>query len=167
MIASVTPWEQEDPNVQTVLIAAGKELDRIEELMELVRDQAWPHHADDTYGLLSMHERAAKLSVAPEGLTVAARQQRLKSVIQSRRDGRKGTWASRMNQLVGVGAWRAEEATPGANQITVYLNALPSTGLGRVYQPAIERFTPAAVQVFVTYEPSFIIGESPIGDTEL
>jgi hypothetical protein len=153
MIHSVTPWEQEDEHVQGVLIASGEEYDRIEQLMLTVRDHAWPHLADDTYGLLAVHERVAQLSVAPEGLGLAERRARLVSVMRGRRDGRKGTWAQRMDDLVGVGKWRAEEATPGPNEIRVYIDVLPATGLALVYQPAIERFTPVVEAVEVLYEP--------------
>jgi hypothetical protein len=158
MVHSVVPWEQADPHVQEVLVAAGEEYDRIEALMVTVRDHAWPHLADDTYGLLAVHERAMQLTVAPGGMSL---------VFRDRRDGRKGTWARRMDALIGVGGWRAEEATPGPNQLRIYLNALASTGLASVYRPAVERFTPVVEELTITYEPSFILGESPLGDTEL
>lgn len=167
MIGSVVPWEQEDPNVQAVLIASGLEYDRVEELMLLVREQAWPHRADDTYGLLAVHEAAAKLPVAPAGLSVPQRQARLQSLIQSRRDGRKGTWAKRLTLLLGTNTWTASQNFPLANHLTVFLNALPSSGLADAVLPAIERFTPCAWELHVTYQPSFIIGDSPIGDSEL
>jgi hypothetical protein len=167
MINSVSPWEQEDPHVQGVMVAVGEEYDRIEEMMVTVREHAWPQRADDTYGLLAAHERAMQMTVAPEGLAVADRQARLKSVFQSRRDGRKGTWAGRMDALIGVGLWTAEEAMPGPNQLRVYVNAPVSSGLAEVYQPAIERFTPVVEEITVTYAPTFILGESPLGDTDL
>jgi hypothetical protein len=167
MIHSVSPWEQDDPHVQGVMVAVGTEYDLIEEMMVTVRDHAWPQRADDTYGLLSVHEAAAQLPVAPEGVSVATRQSRLRSVMQYRRDGRKGTWARRMDELVGPGLWTAEEHTPGDNQLLVSINALPSSGLALVYAPAIERFTPVVYEVTVTYAPTFILGESPLGDTEL
>lgn len=167
MIHSVTPWEQEDPHVQGVLVASGEEYDRIEDLMVTVRDHAWPHKADDTYGLLSAHERAMGLTVAPEGQTVPDRQTRLQSVFQNRRNGRKGKWAERMDALVGAGQWSVEEATPGPNQLRIFLHVNPSSGLATVVQPAIERFTPVVEEVTVTYAPTFLIGESPIGDVEL
>jgi hypothetical protein len=166
MIHSVTPWERDDPSVQAVMMAAGTEYDLIEELMTTVRDHAWPHRADDTYGLLSVHEAAMKLPVAPEGLTVSQRQTVLKTAFERRRDGRKGTWAQRLSDLVGEGQWVAYENTPGPNQITVVLSVDPASGLAAQVQSLVERFTPAHVEVFANYE-GFYLGISPLGDTNL
>lgn len=168
MIESLSPWEREDENVIAVIDAMGGELDLVEGFMLTVRDQAWPDRADDTYGLLSVHERTLQLPVAPVGLSLEQRQQATRTRFGRRRDGRKATWRDRVSDLVGGPSnWTYEENHPAAHQITVTLNVLPSSGLAVAVERAIEAFTPVVDELIVTYAPSFFIGESPLGDTEL
>jgi hypothetical protein len=168
MVGSLTPWESEDPDVVAIMTAMGGELDLVEDLMLTVRDQAWPHRADDTYGLLAIHERTFRLPVAPTGATVAQRQSVIKARLGRRRDGRKATWVDRINDLLGGPSnWSYQENHPAAHQITVTLNVLPSSGLASQVIDAIEAFTPVVDELIITYAASFFIGESAIGNVEL
>lgn len=167
MLGQLTPWESEDPNVIAIMESVGGEYDLIETFMTLVRDQAWPHRADDTYGLLSLHERTLGLAVAPEGLTIEQRQQAVKVKFKLRKDGRKVTWSDRIADLVGPGNFTYTQHSPGANQITVALNVLPSSGLATSVARQVEEFTPVAKELIVTYAGSFFLGESELGEDEL
>lgn len=167
MIGSVAPGERDDPNVQAVMRGSGEEYDRIEDLMVTVRDQAWPHRADDTLGLLSLHEHTLGVVVAPEGVTVAQRQGIISATFGRRRDGRSTTWGERLDDLVGAGQWQVFKHTPTAHQITVLLTVEESTGLAAQVLSVIQRFTPVVDQVFVTYADAFFIGISPLGDTDM
>lgn len=166
MIESLVPWERDDPNVQGVMVASGEELDRVEDLMTTVRDQAWPNRADDSYGLLSVHERTMQLTVAPQGVSVAERQTIIETTFGRRRDGRKGTWAARLSDLVGAGQWIVHQATPGPHQILVILSVSPETGLAAQVQDVIQRFTPVVEEVTVAYD-GFFLGFGELGETDL
>lgn len=167
MLDSITPWEREDPEVIAVLEAGGGELDLIEQMMTTVRDQAWPHQADDTYGLLAVHERTLGLPVAPDS-PLAARQTLVRVRFGRRRDGRKATWVDRVNDLLGGPSnWSYAENSPGVHQITVTLNLPVSSGVANQVVGLIQAFTPVVDEVIMDYAPTFFIGESAIGDVDL
>src|SRR5690348_11939271 len=100
MIETLHPAEHDDPSVVAIMRAGADELDAVIELMETVRLQAWPQFADDTYGLLGIHEATFGLPVEPEGVSIATRRASVKSAVGSRRDGRASKWLSRMNSLM-------------------------------------------------------------------
>jgi uncharacterized protein YmfQ (DUF2313 family) len=131
--------------------------------METVRDHAWPHKADDTYGLLAVHERTFGLPVMPPGASVAQRRSALKARAQSRRSGWKRDWVRAMNELVGVGNWSYQENTPAGNQLTINIPyAVGSWTAAQVEALAAER-TPAHVQIVMGYDQGFIVGVSRVG----
>lgn len=164
MLAALTPWEAEDPNVVAVVAAGAAELDEIQALMELARDQAWPHRADDTYGLLAIHERMLGLPVAPAGVTLADRQTAARTRVGRRRDGRKATWVDRVNELAGVGTWSYDENTPGPHQLTITLRLEPTGGLAARVRQLVEVFTPVVDEVIVGFEAGLILGVGEIGE---
>jgi hypothetical protein len=167
LLGAISPWEREDPNVLGVMTVYAGELDGVEDLMTAVRDQAWPHRADDTYGLLALHERSFGLPVGAGELSVEQRQQQLKTRVGRRRDGRKATWVDRLAELIAPATFTYQENHPAAHQITITLNVPIGSGLATQVLNATEAFTPVVDEVIVTYAPTFFIGVSPIGDTEL
>jgi hypothetical protein len=164
MIEALVPWEREDPNVIAVQLAVGRELDEVEALMQAVRDQAWPHRADDTYGLLALHERTLGLPSSPVGQSIAQRQQAVKTRFGRRRDGRKTTWVDRINEVIGVGNWSYQVNTPGDWQLTITLRVDPASGLAEQTRLLAEAFTPAVIEVLVGFEAGFILGVGSLGE---
>lgn len=167
MVDALVPWERDDPDVIAIMTATGGELDRVEVQMLLVRDQAWPHKADDTLGLLAIHERTFQLPVAPSGATIPQRQAAIKTRVGRRRNGRKAVWVDRMNDLVGVGNWDYAENTPGAHQITITLRIEPTSGLSARMRALIEVFTPVVDEIIISFAAGFLLGIGSLGDDAL
>lgn len=167
LLSYITPWERDDPEVIAVLEAAAGELDGIQALMEAVRLQAWPHKADDTYGLLSIHEATLGLPVRPAGVTVEQRQQAAKTRVGRRRDGRKDTWVKRMNDLIGESNWSYAENTPGPHQLSITLRIEPTSDYAERARQLSEEFTPVVDQLIFGYAAGFILGVSDLGEDAL
>jgi hypothetical protein len=164
MVESLAGYEQEDLSVIAIMRAGADELDAIEELMEGVRDQAWPHRADDTFGILALHERQYSLPVAPPGVSLAARQAALKAAVQGRRAGAKRVWVRRMNTAMRGHPWGYEEHTPGPNQLTISIPWAEDSYDSAQVRALAQRITPAHVEIVMRYESGFIVGVATVGD---
>ena len=163
MLETLAPFEAEDPAVIAVMRAGADELDLIEQAMLTVRDQAWAHKADDTHGLLAVHERTLRLPVAPPGASIAQRQTVIKARMQSRRSGWKADWVKAMDALLGAGQWSCLENNPLGNQLKITIPfALGGYTATQAEQLARER-TPAHVQIVMAYVQGFIVGVSTVG----
>lgn len=168
MLGYVPPWLANDTDEQAFMRAAGEELDAIEAFMVLIRQQAWPHMADDTYGLLSIHEQTLGIDQDMIGTaTIADRQALVRSRMQGRRDGRKSKWAERVDALIGVGNWDYAENTPGPHQITITLHIEETIGLADRVKQLIEAFTPVVDEVIIAFSGGFLLGVSPLGEVAL
>lgn len=164
MIGYLWGPEQSDPSTVAVMRSAADELDQIEDLMLDVREQAWPHKADDSEGLLAIHERMLGLPVKPTGVPVATRQAVAKSAVQSRRVGSGSTWERRLSALLRGAPWSYKRNHPGRGQITITIPfGIGSYSSAQVQQLA-ERITPAHLEVIMQFGEGWIAGVSRAGD---
>jgi hypothetical protein len=163
MISNLWAPEQADPSSVAIMRAGADELDAIEELMGIVRQQAWPHKADDSYGLLAIHERMLGIPIKPFGVPLSQRQDAAKSAVQSRRVGSASQWVSRFDALMRGNPWTYQRNHPGRGQLTITIPyGEESYSAGQVRALA-ERVTPAHLELIVRYDVGWIAGVSRAG----
>lgn len=163
MVDALSPWEQEDPATVAIMRASADELDAIEELASTVRDQAWPSRADDTYGLLAIHEGMLSLPVSPEGVTLDERQQLVKAAVQSRKVGSRRNWITRMSAAMRGHQWDYQENFPDPGELTIRIPFAEGGYSAAQVQALAERITPAHVQIIIAFTGGFRVGVSRVG----
>lgn len=164
MLDSLWPPEVGDPAVVALVRADADELDAIEGLADTARLQAWPHMADDQYGLLALHERLLNIPIQPSGVPLATRQATAKSAIQSRRVGTARQWVKRMDALMRGNPWRFQRNHPGRGQLTITIPYGEGSYSASQVRKFAERVTPAHLEIIVRYESGWIAGVSRVGD---
>jgi hypothetical protein len=162
MLDNLMVPEREDPSVIAVMRAGADELDLIQETAETVREQAWPHRADDTFGLLAIHERMLGLPPDSEA-TLAQRQAAAKGAVQARKLGAKANWVARMTTVMRGQQWTYEENHPAAGQLTISVPWAADDYAGRQVAAFARRITPAHVEIVMRYGQGFLVGVSRVG----
>jgi uncharacterized protein YmfQ (DUF2313 family) len=162
MLGTLSAYEQDDASVVAVMRAGADELDGVVDLAETVRDQAWPHRANDDYGLLSIHEQMLKLTPEPDA-PLSQRQAAVKAAVQARKSGAKSLWVSRMNTMMRGQQWTYEENTPGPGQLTIRIPFDPNTYSSAQVEALARRITPAHIQIILAYSQGFLVGISRVG----
>lgn len=166
MLDTLSAYEQDDPAVIALMRAGADELDSVVETAETVRLHAWPHLADDSYGLLSVHESMLRVPVAPDS-PLAQRQAAVKAAVQSRKLGGRANWVARMNTVMRGQAWTYAENTPGPGQLTITIAfALGSYSAGQA-EALARRITPAHIQIVMAYSGGFPVGIGRVGQDAL
>lgn len=160
MIDNLSVAEQDDSAVIAVMRAGADELDSAQQTAEAARDQAWPHKADDTYGLLALHEATLGLPVKPP-VGVALRRNAVKAAVQSRKVGSKQNWVRRLDTLLHGIEWHFAVDTPAAGQLTISIPYAPGSYTERQTIALADRVTPAHLQIVLTH---FILGFIPTYD---
>jgi hypothetical protein len=164
MVEVLWPPSQEDPSVVAIMRAMADELDAIEDLMLTIREQAWPHKADDTEGLLAIHERMLGIPIKPEGVSLPSRQDAARSAIQSRRVGSAKHWVDRFNALMSGNPWSYKRNSPGRGQLTITIPYSEHSYSASQVIKLAERVTPAHIELLVAYESGWLAGISRVGD---
>lgn len=163
MLETLMVAEQSDPAVVAVARSAADEIDLLVGVAEDVRYQAWPQHADDTYGLLAVHERMLSIPTDPTA-TLVSRQAAVKAAIQGRKSGSTANWVARMNTAMRGQQWTWERNTPGAGQITIRVPWAADSFSAAQVQALARRITPAHIEIVMAYSQGFIVGVSRVGE---
>jgi hypothetical protein len=168
-----------DPQVRGYIDALSRELDRVEELINSVRECWFASDSvkdlieellgDDSLQAqyLRIWEYNLGLPIAPAGMTFDQRGNIIISTIRKRTADSGADWVSVMNAAFGTGTWSyKEDYADYTLRITIpyasgTITATSVLALARA-------ITPAHVDIVVTYAGgggggSFIIGVSPIG----
>lgn len=167
MLESLSAWEQNDHGVVAIMRSGADELDAIQELAEGVRDQAWPDRADDTYGLLALHEATLHLPVQPADTSLVERQAAVRSAIQARKSGSKSNWIARMTTVMRGQQWTYAENTPGPLQLTIRIPWAAGSYSAAQVEALAQRITPAHIEIILAYDQGFIVGVSRVGQDAL
>lgn len=162
MLGSLSAYEQDDPAVIAVMRAGADELDAVVDVAETVRDQAWPHRADDSYGLLRIHEQMLKVPAQPDA-PLEQRQAAVKAAVQARKSGAKSLWVSRMNTMMRGQQWTFRENYPARGQVTIEVPYDPDTYNAAQVEALARRITPAHIEIIMSYEQGFLVGISRVG----
>jgi uncharacterized protein YmfQ (DUF2313 family) len=166
MLGTLSAYEQEDASVVAVMRAGADELDLVVATAETARDQAWPHRADDTYGLLGIHEHMLHVLPSP-GATLVQRQAAVKAAVQSRKLGSRANWIARMDTLMRGQQWTYEENTPGPGQLTISIPYAAGSASSAQVEAMARRITPAHLAIVMRYDQGFPVGIGRVGQDAL
>lgn len=160
MLEDLHPQFAESPTVRAVMDAVARELQRVEDTTQAVREAILPYQASDTYGTLKMWELMLGLPVAPAGVTLQTRQSLVAAGVHKRRAASGADWSALISQALGSVAWTQTES---GYTVTVLIPQASGFVPGQV-AALLRRITPAHLQITTGYTGGFIIGVSNIGD---
>lgn len=126
IFADLPDYYSTDPNIIAYVDTAARELQRIEDLLEVLREQVFPQNADDDYGLLGLWEQTLGLPVEPADATLVQRRNRVISAVLKRRSGAGSDWVASVTQALGTSGWTYLENDPGDYQLSVVLPYSPT-----------------------------------------
>jgi len=157
---------RDDPQVRGYVDAMSRELDRVEALIDEVRDQ-WFAQQTDLDDFLQIWEYNLGLPIATPGLSLGQRATSVQAHLQKRVAESGADWVAVLNHSFGTGTWSYDEDYA---DYTVRLT-IPY-GSGTITATSVlalaRAITPAHIDIVVTYAGgggggSFIVGISPIG----
>lgn len=163
MLSYLAPYYENDAPSLALIDAVGRELQRIEDTIDKMRDGIFPQLADDTYRLLGMHEHLLGLTVEPAGETMEARRNKVVAA-RKRSVTAASDWALALETALGTTFTHVEH--PGER---VILNV---AGLGTTITAAAairlaRPITPAHMDILTSTGSGFIIGVSLLGEEAL
>ena len=165
LLADLPPYEADSVWVQDVMDAVGREVERLDEFTEFIREGLRPQNATDQYRLLGMWETLMGLPVEPSGVSLIARQNRVTAAARRRKAGEGEGWVIAISLAIDTYAWTHSENDPGDYQLTVEM-PFPSDAFNAgVLEAMLRAVTPAALQITVVYTDSFRVGISEVGDS--
>jgi uncharacterized protein YmfQ (DUF2313 family) len=166
LLADLPPYLQDDPYVRGIVDAAARELQRVEDAAQSVRQSAFPQNADDTYGFLSLWESLLGIPVNPTGASLSERRNQVLSNLRLRTSGYGTDWVALLSQAMGSNPWGYQEG-PGSYQITVRI-PFSAGGYSSAQVEALARkITPAHLDLAVTYNEGFLVGIGLVGQDRI
>lgn len=156
ILDDLPPYFSDDPWVQSIIDTVARELQRVENIVNVVSEQAHPYHADDTYRFLELWETMLHLPVKPVGVSLAARQNTVLATIRTRNAGRGLDWIASVTDSLDSADW---EHTEGPVPYTVYVQIPTNVGYTvGTFGTMLRRITPAHIDFNITTALRFIIG---------
>jgi Bacteriophage Mu-like, Gp48 len=160
LLANLPAYLREDPVVVGVYDAIARELERLRAAARALSDGLLAARADDTYGLLAVHESTVGLPVRP-ALSEAQRRALVLARLQARSVGTAAQWQAALQTAVGGGV--PVTFREGTDQVTVIIPFGAGLRSDQVELLA-EDITPAAVELATSFAEGFIVGVSRVGE---
>jgi hypothetical protein len=160
LLDDLQPELADDPFVQQVEDALGREIQRFEDTRADVFHKRFPQYADDTYGILPMLEWLFGLPIAPP-VDIETRRGSVLARIRKRGSGAGSDWAAAITSVIGNN-WTHLEG-PGAYQLTITIPYEPGGFTAGALSALVSKITPANLQILIAYSQGFLVGISRIG----
>ena len=149
--------------VQRLMLAVGNELERIESFMYGFLRASFPQYASDEYNTLSIWEAQLGLPIKPPGLSETQRRQTLMGRLAARTADEGQDWIAAAQLVIGPG-WTHMENFPGPDQLTIIIGYTEGSVQAERVETLLRDFTPAHLELIVTYGEGFIVGVSRVGE---
>jgi hypothetical protein len=157
-------YYSDDPAAQAIIDPLARELQRLEEFMNVVRKQWFPQHAADDYGQLGLREEQLGIPVEPYGVSLEQRRNIVAAYEKARLSGSGEDWIILLNIALGATVWEHQENDPGAYDLRITIPyAAESFTVGQV-EALADAVTPAHLNLALQYDEGFIVGVSRLGD---
>lgn len=158
-------YYETDPSTRTIMNAMGRELERLEAFIALIKRQWFPQFADDEYGQLGLREELLGIPPEPSGISVEQRRAIVRAYEQARVSGAGTDWILLLSIALGAQVWEHEENDPEGYDLHITIPfAEGSMTTGQV-EALADQITPAHLQLVISYDIGFIVGISRLGDT--
>ena len=163
IIADLPPYYRADQTALRLLDALAREVDRLQQIAVSIRDQFFLTRADDTYGLLAVHETVGGVSINPARALQARREAALGAV--RRRFSPHGTdWRDAVTYALGTPSWSVIPNYPGDYELTIVVPFAQGTDEFDAVEPLLRPFTPAVYDLTITDDAGFVAGVSNVGE---
>lgn len=164
LIGLMPHFYAEDPATAAVIDPLARELQRLQDFLEVVIHQWFPQNAEDTYGQLSIREEMLGIPVAPVGLSLERRRAIVHAYAKARLSGSGEDWIALLSIALGGAPFEHAENTPGAYDLKITIPfAEGSFTVGQV-EALADVVTPAHLNLALAYSSGFIVGISRLGD---
>jgi len=166
VLLDLPPYEQDDPAIQALIDASSRELQRIEDYLNTVREKLRPHAADDEYQLLALWELMMGLPVEPTGISLATRKAIVLAAWKRRRAGAGIGWWNLISAVLGTEEWTHVENTAVDYQLTIEVPFESTDFRAGQLIDMLTRITPAHLSIVLIFAGGtrFIVGVSLVGD---
>jgi hypothetical protein len=158
MIASRPGWSADDPDMRAVAHVEAKEIERMQERAEEVRDGMIPHRSNLL--VLPLWETLLKLTINPAGTSENQRREIVEAGLRRAVADPSGlTWEERVTELIGP-SWAYQEEPEQTIKVTVPWK--PGSSQFIFAQRVLERERPAAWELTVEFEEGFVLDLSKL-----
>lgn len=161
---------RDSPDHLAVIHALAVEMELLESRIEEVRRQFFPQHADV---LLKVWEFMLRITIEPEGLTIAERREIVLATLRKMRSTPEGRdWVDNVTALVGAG-WTYEEhnpadaGSPPVNTVQITLPYPPDSSAYARAEALVRDITPAHLDLVVTFTGGFLLDQSQLDQEAL
>jgi uncharacterized protein YmfQ (DUF2313 family) len=170
MLADMPPYEADEPFVQAVIAAYANEFERIEDAAVAIQNALFPARAADVAlpeigviaRIMSMWESFLGLPVAPAGVSVTERRNKINAHIRKRHSAEGADWVANLTEAIGATPWTYQEG-PGDYVVTLHI-PFDSTSYSASQMMALAReMTPAHLDVVPVFNEGFLVGISLVG----
>lgn len=163
MLDVMPPYYAGDDATLAVIDTQGREIERVEELLDTIQQRAFPTLADDVYRLLGMWEALLGLPVEPVGVGVVERRAKVLAHVRKRHSSSGSDWVAVISAALGTTSWTYQEG-PSAYTVTITLPYSPGTYNAAQVVALARAITPAHLHLAFTYTVGFILDVSALGD---
>lgn len=161
MLDDLAPELADDPTVQNVLNAVGREMQRFVDAASAFFQAMFPQNTDDVHKQLSMWEMLLGIGTNP-ALTVVQRRAVVQGYVQQRSVGSGASWIALLSLALGTSNWTHLEG-PGNYQVTITLPSRTGSPQASTIVALAARVTPAHLQIIAGFNGGFLVGISQLG----
>jgi hypothetical protein len=154
----------EDPAAQAVVDSLARELERLEDFLNLVRKQWFPQNAADDYGQLGLREAQLGIPVEPLGVSLEQRRAIVHAYERARLSGSGEDWIVLLTIALGATVWEHEENDPGDYDLRITIPYAAESYTTAQVEILADVVTPAHLNIAMQFEQGFVVGVSRIGD---
>lgn len=171
MVESLPIYEQSDPTIRSFLDAVGKELQRIDDYLSVLRATIQPKDSSDEF--LRYWESFLDLPVEPAGVSVAQRHRTISAAIRRRTAGPGTGWKGLLDTIMDGAPWSHTENADASGNYEAYGIRFYGIGLDGtdyrlgIFDEMVRRITPAHLEinaVTASGDDTFRVGISEVGD---
>ena len=165
MLATLPIYYFENQTVERILQAWADEIDRIDDLLDTLKDGLVPVLATDDLNLLAAWEAILRLPVAPSGVTVAQRQAAVKTAFL-RFDASTGAAVLELIGSQGI-LFSIDRDTPGALQDTLHIGYAQGAFVATVIEMVAQAAWPAHRELLTRFDAGFTLDLSRLDQDEM
>lgn len=165
MLETLPVYYWGNPWVERILQGWADEIDKVDALLDSIKDGFVPTLADDSLGMLSIWEIIMRVPVAPAGVTIDQRHATLRGAFL-RLSAATAADVLALLEAQGVG-FSITRDDPGALQDTLHISAPEGSYGAELLRSVAEAAWPDHRELVVAYAGGFTLDLSELDDAEM
>lgn len=162
MLATLPDYFWTDALLRRIVQAWANEIDRVDAMLDAIKQGLIPGVADDTVGMLAIWEQILELPAAPAGVTLDQRQASVKAKLQQ-------LWANSAKDVLAVfdtqlggSFYSITRDSPAAFEDTVNISAAAGFYVVDLFERVMTQAWPAHRLLHFAFEGGFILDVSEL-----